>query len=128
MQRPKRVTVAPKRGLSNQVKIGGAIVVALIAIWALWPSPYSHVTNIGSHGASIIAFGDSLTAGYGASPGEDYPSRLSGRIRANGINAGVSVDTTDSAAERLDGDVLGHDPRIVIVGLGGNDYLRGTAI
>lgn len=116
------------RSLSQQAKIAGAVAVALIALWALWPSPYSRVTNIGSHGANIIAFGDSLTAGYGASPGEDYPTRLASRIGVNVINAGVSGDTTDSAAERLDADVLGHDPRIVIVGLGGNDYLRGAPI
>ena len=128
MQRPKPVAVAPRRGLSHQVKIAGAVVVALIAIWALWPSPYTRVRNLNSHGATIIAFGDSLTAGYGANPGEDYPSRLAGRLGASVINAGVSGDTTDSAAERLDSDVLAHDPRIVLVGLGGNDYLRGVPI
>jgi lysophospholipase L1-like esterase len=128
VQRPKRVAVAPKRGLSDQLKVAGAAVVVLIAVWALWPSPYTHVTNLGSHGANIIAFGDSLTAGYGASAGEDYPSRLSGRIGAAVFNAGVSGDTTESAAERVDNDVLAHDPRIVILGLGGNDYLRGVPI
>lgn len=130
MQRPKpkAIAVAPKRGLSDQAKIAAAVAIALIALWAFWPSPYTRVRNLGSHGATIIAFGDSLTAGYGANAGEDYPSRLSGRIGANVINAGVSGDTTESAAERLDADVLAHDPRIVLLGLGGNDYLRGVPL
>ena len=114
--------------LSRQAQVATGAVVLAIAIWALWPSPYTRVTNLNSHGANIIAFGDSLTAGYGAQPGEDWPARLSTMIGATVINAGVSGDTTDAAAERLDNDVLARDPRIVIVGLGGNDYLRQAPI
>lgn len=88
----------------------------------------SAVKNLHSKGSSIIAFGDSLTAGYGAGSGEDYPSRLSATIGSQVINAGVSGDTTDSALIRLDQDVLARDPRIVIVGLGGNDFLRRSDI
>lgn len=108
-----------------------AIVAALLVIavvWLLWPSPYSRVANLNSHGSNFIAFGDSLTAGYGASPGEDFPSRLSNLIGVQVLNAGVSGDTTAEALARLDTDVLSRDPRIVIVGLGGNDYLRGVTI
>ena len=102
------------------------VVVFVIAVWALWPAP--KVTNLGSKGSSIIAFGDSLTAGYGASAGEDYPSRLASIDNITIINAGVSGDTTESALARIDTDVLARDPRIVIVGLGGNDFLRSVAI
>lgn len=42
------------------------------------------------------------------------------------MNAGVSGDTTAGALERIDRDVLANSPRIVIVGLGGNDFLRGV--
>jgi acyl-CoA thioesterase-1 len=107
--------------------IGGA-VLAIALGWLLWPSKYSRVANLDSRGSNIIAFGDSLTAGYGASAGEDYPSRLSILTGSTIINAGVSGDTTDEALARLDTDVLAHDPRIVIVGLGGNDYLRSVPI
>ena len=100
----------------------------MVVVWALWPSPYSKVTNLASRGTNIIAFGDSLTAGLGAQPGEDFPSRLSKLIETPVINAGVSGDTTDMALERIDRDVLSHDPRIVIVGLGGNDFLRSVDI
>lgn len=91
-------------------------------------SRYSDVRNLGSTGSAVIAFGDSLTAGYGAGPGEDWPSRLSAALNVPIVNAGVSGDTTDSALARIESDVLSRDPRIVIVGLGGNDYLRGVPI
>jgi lysophospholipase L1-like esterase len=86
------------------------------------------VANLGSRGTGVIAFGDSLTAGYGAQQGEDYPSKLSSLLGTTVINAGVSGDTTESALARLDNDVLTRGPRIVIVGLGGNDFLQGVPI
>ncbi len=114
----------PSGGGQNPAKI--AIVAALIIVLAFffWPSSLSKVKNLSSHGTSIIAFGDSLTAGYGAAPGEDYPSRLSSMIGTTVINAGVNGDTTESALARVQADVLTQNPRIVIVGLGGNDFLR----
>lgn len=102
------------------------IVVAIVAVWLLWPSPYSRVKNLESPGSSIITFGDSLTAGYGAAAGEDYPSGMSQRIGTAVVNAGISGDTTQSALARVDADVLAASPRIVVVGLGGNDYLGGV--
>ena len=91
-------------------------------------SPYGRVKNLHSRGSAVIAFGDSLTAGYGAGEGEDWPSRVSATTSIPVVNAGVSGDTTDSALARLDADVLARDPRIVIVGLGGNDFLRGEPL
>lgn len=114
--------------MKNRLFIPVAAILLLIIVVALWPSPYAHVRNLGSTGANLIAFGDSLTAGYGAAAGEDYPSRLSALIGRPVINAGVSGDTTASALARLDADVLARDPRIVIVGLGGNDFLSSVPI
>ncbi|MGH9458430.1 MAG: arylesterase [Thermoanaerobaculia bacterium] len=113
-----------KRGLTATA--AGAVLVA--AVWALWPPPASRVANLDSTGSTIVAFGDSLTAGYGAGAGDDYPSRLASALGETIVNAGVSGDTTAAALERIDDDVLARDPRIVIVGLGGNDYLRGVPI
>ena len=111
------------------MKRNAAVAVAVIvAVWLIWPSPYSKVANLDSTGTAIVAFGDSLTAGYGAQPGDDYPSRLSQRISVPIVNAGVSGDTTDSALMRLDTDVLSQSPRIVIIGLGGNDFLRSVPV
>jgi len=75
-------------------------------------------------GTNIIAFGDSLVEGHGATPGNDFVSLLSRRIGAPIINAGQGGDTTSAALARLDSDVLARDPRVVIVLLGGNDFLR----
>jgi acyl-CoA thioesterase I len=105
-----------------------AALLALLLVWFLFPSKYSRVRNLQSNGTNIVAFGDSLTAGYGAGAGEDYPSGLAKVIGREVINAGVSGDTTDSALARIDADVLQRSPRIVLVGLGGNDFLRGTPI
>ena len=122
-QRPKESWLSTHR---DHAIAGAALLI--VVVWLLWPSKYSRVAHLDSAGTNIVAFGDSLTAGYGAAPGEDYPSRLSILIGAPVLNAGVSGDTTDAALARLDADVLAHDPRIVIIGLGGNDFLRGAPI
>jgi len=107
-------------------KIASAALVAVIAIWLLWPAP--KVTNLDSRGSNVIAFGDSLTAGYGAAAGEDYPSRLSSILGITILNAGTNGDTTETAIARIDSDVVARDPRIVILGLGGNDFLGSVPI
>ena len=81
-----------------------------------------------SAGRTVIAFGDSLVEGRGASPGRDFVSLLSRRLGTRVINAGRSGDTTATALTRLQQDVLSRDPKIVIVLLGGNDYLRGVPV
>ena len=80
----------------------------------------------------ILAFGDSLLAGYGLKDGESYPARLEQALRARGINArianaGVSGDTTAAGLQRLDFTLKSQPtpPELVIVSLGGNDMLRG---
>lgn len=109
--------------MKNRKAVIAAVLAAVLLLgWLLWPSPYGSVRNLSSRGANVIAFGDSLTAGYGAGEGEDYPSRLAALSGIPVVNAGVSGDTTATALARID-DVLDRDPRIVIVGLGGNDYL-----
>ncbi|MBI2212727.1 MAG: arylesterase [Acidobacteria bacterium] len=105
-----------------------AAIIVLLLAWLFWPSPYGGVKNLASGGSGVIAFGDSLTAGYGAGPGQDYPSRLAVRTGITIVNAGVSGDTTESALRRIEPDVLSNRPRVLIVGLGGNDFLRGVPI
>jgi lysophospholipase L1-like esterase len=83
------------------------------------------VRDVRLSGENIICFGDSLTSGYGATPGMDYPAHLSRLVGRPVINAGRSGETTVSALARLDRDVLSRSPRIVLVTLGGNDLMRG---
>ena len=78
---------------------------------------------------SIVAFGDSLSAGYGLGPGESFPEQLQSALRARGMdvvvaNAGVSGDTASDGLARLEWSVPA-EADIVIVELGANDALRG---
>jgi acyl-CoA thioesterase-1 len=80
----------------------------------------------------IVAFGDSLTAGYGADVGNSYPDFLEQDLNSKGfhyrvVNAGISGNTTKDGVERI-GDVLALKPVVVIVAFGGNDGLRGLPI
>lgn len=80
----------------------------------------------------IAAFGDSLTAGYGADPGASYPDFLQQDLDALGyryrvVNEGISGDTTKDGLDRID-EVLALKPALVIVAFGGNDGLRGLPI
>ena len=81
---------------------------------------------------SIVAFGNSLTAGLGVSPDESYPARLQRTLDAAGygyrvVNAGVSGETTAGGVRRVSW-VLNSRPAIVILELGGNDGLRGLSL
>ena len=80
----------------------------------------------------IVAFGDSLTAGFGAEPGYSYPDFLQKDLDAahlawRVVNAGVSGDTTTDGLNRLP-EVLTLKPRVVILEFGGNDGLRGLPL
>lgn len=98
------------------------IVLALITATYHW-STRTRIYNLDSTGTTIVAFGDSLVRGVGATPGNDLFSLLSERIGEPILNMGVSGDTTADAIARLDA-VLAADPRLVIIILGGNDYLK----
>ena len=78
-------------------------------------------------GENIICFGDSLTYGTGAARNKSYPSRLSEMIGQPVINAGIPGNTTADGLERLETDVLGRSPRIVLITLGGNDLKNGVS-
>lgn len=74
----------------------------------------------------VLALGDSITYGTGASQGEDYPARLAALTGWQVVNAGVPGDVAAGGRERLPGLLAEHHPRLVIVELGGNDFLRKT--
>jgi acyl-CoA thioesterase I len=75
----------------------------------------------------IVAFGDSLTAGFGVEPGHGWPEDLQRELHQKVINAGVSGDTTTDGVNRLP-EVLAYHPKIVILEFGGNDGLRGLPL
>lgn len=70
-----------------------------------------------------VAFGDSLTEGFGAERGQDYPTVLGRKLGVEIRNLGVSGNTTHDGLARL-GDALRLKPQVVLLCLGGNDSLR----
>jgi acyl-CoA thioesterase-1 len=81
----------------------------------------------------IIAFGDSLTAGFGLTERESYPYLLQERLNADGynyevVNAGVSGDTSLGGLERVDWVLEQDGVQILILELGANDLLRGVPV
>ena len=105
----------------NKLKLVAFIV--FIAFIMLNGCVRKEIRNINSSGKNIICFGDSLTFGYGAKPGEDYPAALGQLLDMPVINAGVDGDTTIDALKRIKNDVLDKEPLLVIVEFGGNDFL-----
>lgn len=80
----------------------------------------------------VVFLGDSLTAGLGVDADEAFPALVSEMLKADGrpvevVNAGVSGDTTAGGLRRLDW-ILRQKPNVVVVGLGGNDGLRGLKL
>lgn len=74
---------------------------------------------------SIVCLGNSVTVGFGLSnPAEAFPALLAGMSGRTVVNAGMSGDTTTDALTRIENEVLSHNPGLVIVELGGNDYLK----
>ncbi len=81
---------------------------------------------------TILAFGDSLTAGYGLAPKQGFTYQLEQELNRQGhniavVNAGVSGDTTSGGLARLEWVLSSIKPDLVIVELGANDALRGIA-
>jgi acyl-CoA thioesterase-1 len=81
---------------------------------------------------TVVAFGDSLSAGFGVDATQSFPAHLQRELDARGlawrvINEGISGDTTTGGLARLD-VVLSNKPDVVILELGGNDGLRGLPL
>jgi acyl-CoA thioesterase I len=114
------------RGTFHAIALPALVVV-------LWP----FVANSASPSASdirprIVAFGDSLTAGFGVQADESYPAQLQRRLDDLNypyrvINAGVSGDTTAGGLRRVPW-ILNNKPELVILELGANDGLRGLDV
>lgn len=78
-------------------------------------------------GAVVLALGDSITQGVGAAPEAAYPAVLASLTGLKVVNGGVSGDVSAQALERLPPLLAEHRPALVIVSIGGNDFLRRMA-
>jgi acyl-CoA thioesterase I len=81
--------------------------------------------------ATVLVYGDSLSAGYGLARGEDWAHLLAQRLQQKNpdytvANASISGETTLGGANRIDDTLRTHRPSIVILALGANDGLRGA--
>ncbi len=100
----------------------GIIVLTFFLIGKAFLSE-KDITNYPPKNEKVVAFGDSLIFGVGATKGKDFISLLGERIGKDIVNLGVSGNTTEDGIRRVN-EVLEEDPGIVILLLGGNDYLR----
>lgn len=117
----------------------GALIVAIQGLVACGSNPVAEnktevqeTAKVQKYDRLVVAFGDSLYAGYRLAPNEGLAPQLQAALQADGINArvhnaGVSGDTTAAGKTRLAFvlDNLDRKPDLVVLGLGGNDMLRG---
>lgn len=100
------------------------VIVTTVAYFLLVSD---EIKNYPSSGVDIIAYGDSLVEGVGSTTGNDFVSVLSRKINHSIINLGHSGDTTKDGLDRI-GEIDQYNPKIVILLLGGNDYLKKVPI
>jgi acyl-CoA thioesterase-1 len=119
------------------------VLLAAAGLGCSQPDPENAVAPVATSGAApapvpaavrprILAFGDSLTAGYGIQKSESYPAVLQRMLDERGyvyevVNSGVSGETTAGGRRRIE-KALDGDVRIAIIALGGNDGLRGLPV
>lgn len=98
-----------------------AVIAAVV--FYVWQGRKTTVKNFPNDREAVVAFGDSLTEGYGAAAGESYPDVLARKIDRPVINLGLSGDTAARAPLRLD-SVLAEEPYMVLIEFGANDHMR----
>lgn len=104
-------------------KLVAVLLVILIGVAGYFYFKPDKVTNYPSSNSTIVAFGDSLIAGVGSTGDGDLVSLLSQKTGRSIVNLGNSGDTTEDAIKRLP-DVIDQQPKVTLILLGGNDFLR----
>ncbi len=105
----------------NKLWAGLVLIVICVAGWFILSG--NTIANTPPKNARIVAFGDSLINGVGATTGNNFVSQTSRALKIPIKNLGIPGNTTADGVARL-GEVYAEDPGIVLVLLGGNDYLR----
>lgn len=95
-------------------------LVVILAACGKSPTTYDAIPA----GTTVVAFGDSVTYGHGVSKEQNYPTRLAVITGWNIINAGVSGERADQAKNRISSVLKQYQPKLVLIEIGGNDFLR----
>lgn len=103
-----------------KIRVLVAVVLLCVSTACSKPVPLTPVSG----GATVLAFGDSLTFGLGTRPENSYPAILATMTGLNVINAGIVGETSAEGVARLPSLLAEHRPAIVIICMGGNDYLQ----
>lgn len=99
----------------------GLLLVAACAYYFMKDT--AEIKNLHNPGTAVVAFGDSLTAGYGAPKGSAYPAVLAAKLGREVINLGMSGETAAHAPSRLP-EVLAQNPHMVLIEFGANDFMQ----
>lgn len=108
--------------MKRRTQLTGLLLLTLPALWAGCGRKAGHAAV--APGQTVLALGDSVTFGTGAAPGEDWPTILAAATGWQVVNAGVPGDTAQAAQARLPALLAQHRPALVIIEIGGNDFLR----
>ena len=123
----RRQSYGAARGLIHSVQLFATTLLVFAAVLASVPVMAQSASQAAP--LKIVAFGDSLTAGYGLPAQDAFPAKLERVLRTKGVNAaienaGVSGDTASGGLSRVDWSIP-DDTDAVILELGANDMLRG---
>jgi lysophospholipase L1-like esterase len=99
------------------------LVFVVIFLFFYFSKSNKDIRNYPSDGTTIVVFGDSLVEGVGASTKGGFVELLSKKTSLPVVNLGVSGNTTADGLKRVN-EIFEHDPKVVVLLLGGNDYLK----
>src|SRR6188768_858759 len=104
-----------------------SVLVLAVLIYLFWPGARWRFQNLPpTANGPWVAFGDSLTAGYGSGDGGGYPAQLSKRLGVPIQNLGEAGETSADGLKRITA-VEALNPRVVLLCFGGNDVLQGLS-
>ncbi|WP_458402094.1 GDSL-type esterase/lipase family protein [Candidatus Avelusimicrobium sp.] len=103
------------------------IFSVVVLIYFMVGNKKTTIKNVGNAGQAVVAFGDSLSYGYGAPKGQSYPDVLGQKISRPVVNMGRNGATAVSALPRLD-EVLAENPYMVLIEYGGNDFMHAVPL